>query len=239
MLDFESTRAQLSACSSMRPSLADARSRPFGSRRHPARTRTWPACSSPCLRANDLIWPYVVNNYLKGNTPPPFDLLYWNSDSTNLPGAMYSWYVRNTYLENNLRVPEKLTMCGVPLDLGRIDMPAYVMAAREDHIVPWRTAYATTGLLSGPTQFVLAASGHIAGVINPPARKKRNYWINAAAGAEPDAWMAGAASHAGSWWPHWSAWLAEHAGARIPAPLVPGSPKYPAGEPAPGRYVKD
>jgi len=191
------------------------------------------------LRANDLIWPYVVNNYLKGNTPPPFDLLYWNSDSTNLPGAMYSWYVRNTYLENNLRVPEKLTMCGVPLDLGRIDMPAYVMAAREDHIVPWRTAYATTGLLSGPTQFVLAASGHIAGVINPPARKKRNYWLNAAAAAEPDAWMAGAASHAGSWWPHWSAWLAEHAGARIPARLAPGSPKFPAGEPAPGRYVKD
>lgn len=191
------------------------------------------------LRANDLIWPYVVNNYLKGHTPPPFDLLYWNSDSTNLPGAMYAYYVRNTYLENKLRTPGKLTMCSVPLDLGRIDMPAYVMAAREDHIVPWRTAYATTGLISGTTQFVLAASGHIAGVINPPARNKRNYWLNATPDPEPDTWMEGAASHAGSWWPHWSEWLAEHAGAQIPARSDPGSPKFPAGEPAPGRYVKD
>jgi len=191
------------------------------------------------LRANDLIWPYVVNNYLKGHTPPPFDLLYWNSDSTNLPGTMYAWYVRNTYHENKLRIPGKLTMCGVPVDLGRIDMPAYVMAAREDHIVPWRTAYATTGLISGPVQFVLAASGHIAGVINPPARMKRNYWLNAAATPEADEWMAGAASQPGSWWPHWSAWLAGHAGAQIPARLEPGSPEHPAIEPAPGRYVKD
>ena len=146
------------------------------------------------LRANDLIWPYVVNNYLKGNTPPPFDLLYWNSDSTNLPGAMYAYYVRNTYLENNLRTPGKLTMCGMPVDLGRIDMPAYVLAAREDHIVPWRTAYATNRLLGGPTQFVLAASGHIAGVINPPERKKRNYWLNADSDAEAETWISGAAS---------------------------------------------
>ena len=190
------------------------------------------------LRANDLIWPYVVNNYLKGNTPPPFDLLYWNSDSANLPGTMYAYYVRNTYLENNLRVPGKLTMCGSPVDLGRIDMPAYVLAAREDHIVPWRTAYATNGLLGGPTQFVLAASGHIAGVINAPERKKRNYWLNADNGTESDAWLAGAASQPGSWWPHWSDWLATHAGPQTAA-RSPGSAEFPAGEPAPGRYVKD
>jgi len=191
------------------------------------------------LRANDLIWPYVVNNYLKGNTPPPFDLLYWNSDSANLPGTMYSYYVRNTYLENNLRVPGKLTMCGTPVDLGRIDMPAYVLAAREDHIVPWRTAYATNGLLGGPTQFVLAASGHIAGVINAPERKKRNYWLNSDSGAEPEAWLDGAESQPGSWWPHWSAWLEGQAGPQVPARTAPGSTEFPAGEPAPGRYVKD
>jgi polyhydroxyalkanoate synthase len=130
-------------------------------------------------------------------------------------------------------------MCGAPVDLGRIDMPAYVMAAREDHIVPWRTAYATTGLISGPVQFVLAASGHIAGVINPPARMKRNYWLNAAATPEAEAWLAGAASQPGSWWPHWSAWLAEQAGTQVTARIEPGNPEYPAIEPAPGRYVKD
>ena len=191
------------------------------------------------LRANDLIWPYVVNNYLKGKTPAPFDLLYWNSDSTNLPGTMYTYYVRNTYLENNLRAPGKLTMCGVPVDLGRIDMPAYVLAAREDHIVPWRTAYATNKLLGGTTQFVLAASGHIAGVINPPERKKRNYWLNTDTGADAENWFSGAASQAGSWWPHWSAWLAEQAGTQIPARAQLGSAEFPAGEAAPGRYVKD
>ena len=190
------------------------------------------------LRANDLIWPYVVNNYLKGNTPPPFDLLYWNSDSTNLPGAMYAYYVRNTYLENNLRVPGKLTMCGQPVDLSRIDMPAYVLAAREDHIVPWRTAYATNGLLGGTTQFVLAASGHIAGVINAPARNKRNFWVNADVSPDAESWLSGAESRPGSWWPHWTDWLAQHAGSRTTARTDLGSVDFPAGEPAPGRYVK-
>jgi len=151
---------------------------------------------------------------------------------------MYAYYVRNTYVENNLRVPEKLTMCGSPVDIGRIDMPAYVLAARKDHIVPWRTAYATNGLLGGPTQFVLAASGHIAGVINAPERKKRNYWLNADNGTESEAWLAGAASQPGSWWPHWSDWLATHAGPQTAA-RSPGSAEFPAGEPAPGRYVKD
>lgn len=191
------------------------------------------------LRANDLIWPYVVNNYLKGNTPPPFDLLYWNGDSTNLPGAMYAYYVRNTYLENNLRIPGKLTMCGTPVDLGRIDMPAYVLAAREDHIVPWRTAYATNSLLGGDTQFVLAASGHIAGVINPPARQKRNFWLNPKTGPEAESWLNSAQSQPGSWWPHWTDWLAPQSGSRIAARTNLGSAEFPAGEPAPGRYVRD
>ena len=191
------------------------------------------------LRANDLIWPYVVNNYLKGRTPEAFDLLYWNSDSTNLPGAMYAYYVRNTYLENNLRVPGKLAMCGVPVDLGKIDMPAYVLAAREDHIVPWRTAYATTGLLGGPQCFVLAASGHIAGVINPAVRNKRNFWTGDALPPVADAWLETAASHPGSWWPHWTDWLAGFGGRSVTAPAAACNAAHPPIEPAPGRYVKD
>lgn len=191
------------------------------------------------LRANDLIWPYVVNNYLKGRTPEAFDLLYWNSDSTNLPGVMFKYYVRNTYLENRLRVPGALTMCGVPVDLGCVDMPAYLLAAREDHIVPWRTAYASTGLLGGPVRFVLAASGHIAGVINPAARNKRNYWTRDTLDPQADAWLEGATSVPGSWWAHWTTWLETHGGGRIAAPVAPGSALHPPIEEAPGRYVKD
>ena len=130
------------------------------------------------LRANDLIWPNVINNYLKGKSPEAFDLLYWNADATNLPGPMYAWYLRNMYLENNLVVPGKLTVCGEKVDLGKIKAPVYVYASREDHIVPWQTAYASTRLLGGDVRFVLGASGHIAGVINPPAKKKRNFWTN-------------------------------------------------------------
>jgi len=191
------------------------------------------------LRSNDLIWPYVVNGYLKGKAPPPFDLLYWNSDGTNLPGPMFCWYLRNTYLENKLREPGATVQCGEPVDFGRIDVPAFLYASREDHIVPWRTAYASSGLLGGDTRFVLGASGHIAGVINPPAKKKRNYWVNPAAGAaEADAWLDGAQSVPGSWWPLWSDWLASHAGAMVAAPESPGSKAFPAGEDAPGSYVK-
>ena len=137
------------------------------------------------LRANDLIWPYVVNNYLKGKTPAAFDLLYWNADATNLPGPMYAWYLRNMYLENNLREPGRLSICGEAVDLGRIDMPAYVLATQDDHIVPWRSAYRTTGLTGGPTEFVLGASGHIAGVINPASKNKRSYWAGGTQGAVP------------------------------------------------------
>ena len=142
------------------------------------------------LRANDLIWPYVVTTTCKGKSPEAFDLLYWNGDSTNLPGPMYCWYLRNMYLENNLCVPDRLTMCGTSVDLGKIDMPSYVLATQEDHIVPWRAAYRTTQLVGGKTQFVLGASGHIAGVINPASKNKRSYWIDGTLGDDAEA-MAG------------------------------------------------
>ena len=190
------------------------------------------------LRPNDLVWNYVVGNYLKGETPPPFDLLYWNGDSTNLPGPMYCWYLRNTYLENNLIKPGKLTVCGEKVDLGSIDAPAYLYASREDHIVPWEGAYRSTRVLKGKTRFVLGASGHIAGVINPPAKGKRSHWIGASNPPEAQAWFGAAKEHAGSWWTDWSGWLAGHAGKQVAAPKLPGDKKHKAIEPAPGRYVK-
>ncbi|MEY4910060.1 MAG: class poly(R)-hydroxyalkanoic acid synthase, partial [Pseudomonadota bacterium] len=155
------------------------------------------------LRPNDLVWNYVVGNYLKGETPPPFDLLYWNSDSTNLPGAMYCWYLRHTYLQNELKVPGALTVCGEKIDLGAIQAPVYLYASREDHIVPWDSAFQSTRIFKSPRRFVLGASGHIAGVVNPPAKKKRNYWTNETAAESADAWLETATSHPGSWWTDW------------------------------------
>lgn len=191
------------------------------------------------LRPNDLVWNYVVGNYLKGETPPPFDLLYWNSDSTNLPGPMYAWYLRNTYLENNLAKPGKLTVCGEKVDLGRVDIPVYIYGSREDHIVPIAGAYASVKHLPGKKRFVMGASGHIAGVINPPAKKKRSYWTGEKLPESFDAWLQGAKEHPGSWWPDWVAWLKPHAGKRVAAPKTYGKgSKYKAIEPAPGRYVK-
>ncbi len=193
------------------------------------------------LRPNDLVWNYVVGNYLKGETPPPFDLLYWNSDSTNLPGPFYAWYLRNTYLENNLAKPGKLTVCGKKVDLRKVDVPVYIYGSREDHIVPIGGAYASTQLLPGKKRFVMGASGHIAGVINPPEKKKRSHWIRPD-GKLPktlDAWLEGAEEHAGSWWPDWAAWLKAQAGKQIAAPKKYGkASKYKAIEAAPGRYVK-
>jgi polyhydroxyalkanoate synthase subunit PhaC len=190
------------------------------------------------LRANDLIWPYVVSNYLKGKSPEAFDLLYWNADSTNLPGPMYCWYLRNMYLENNLCVPGRLTMCGASVDLGRIDMPSYVLATQDDHIVPWQAAYRSTQLLGGKTQFVLGASGHIAGVINPAGKNKRSYWTDGALGDDPEQWLASAKPVPGSWWTHWMKWLKPHAGKPVPAHARAGNAKHRPIEPAPGRYVK-
>ncbi|AUT62660.1 class I poly(R)-hydroxyalkanoic acid synthase [Paraburkholderia terrae] len=190
------------------------------------------------LRANDLIWPYVVNNYLKGKTPAAFDLLYWNADTTNLPGPMYSWYLRNMYLENNLRVPGKLTMCGTPVDLKRIDMPSYLLATQEDHIVPWQSAWRSTQLLGGKVEFVLGASGHIAGVVNPASKNKRSYWTSDESASEADAWLTSAEEQPGSWWNHWIVWLKQHAGEQVKARKVLGNAKHKPIEPAPGRYVK-
>jgi len=190
------------------------------------------------LRANDLIWQYVVNSYLKGKAPPAFDLLYWNADSTNLPGPMFCWYMRNTYLENNLRIPDKTIQCGVPVNLSRINVPTFIYASREDHIVPWRTAFESTQLLSGDTTFVLGASGHIAGVINPASKNKRNHWVAGEVGTDPDRWLEIAQHVPGSWWPHWITWLRKQAGADVPVPTTVGNSKYSAIEAAPGRYVK-
>ena len=196
------------------------------------------------LRPNDLVWNYVVGNYLKGEAPPAFDLLYWNGDSTNLPGPMYCWYLRHTYLQNELKIPGRLTVCGEKLDLGLIEAPVYIYGSREDHIVPWQAAYRSTQLLKGKKRFVMGASGHIAGVINPPPKPgkppKRSHWIakGTALPADPEAWLQSATEHPGSWWPDWSAWLASHAGEAKPAPKTPGNRKYKAIEPAPGRYVK-
>ena len=190
------------------------------------------------LRANDMVWSYVVNNYLKGKQPEAFDLLFWNGDSTNLPGPMYCYYLRNTYLENNLRVPGKLTMLGQPVDLGKVKAPSYVLATREDHIVPWKTAYLSTQLLGGRSRFVLGASGHIAGVINPAAKNRRSHWSNDKLVKDPQAWLAAATEIPGTWWNDWAQWLAKHGGAKIRARKTPGNKVYKAIEPAPGRYVK-
>ena len=190
------------------------------------------------LRANDLIWRYVVDNYLKGATPDAFDLLFWDSDSVSLPGPMYCWYTRNTYLENNIKDPGKTTQCGVPVDLSKVKAPVYLLASREDHIVPWKTAYLTKDLIGGDARFVLAASGHVAGVINPPARNKRSHWLNDELGSDPETWFDNAQQEQGSWWPDWDAWMKHHSSGTIPAPTQQGNAQYDPIEPAPGRYVK-
>jgi len=192
------------------------------------------------LRPNDLVWNYVVGNYLKGEAPPPFDLLYWNGDSTNLPGPMYCWYLRHTYLDNSLGRPGALTVCGESLDLGKITAPVFIYGSREDHIVPWQAAYGSTGVLSGSKDktFVLGASGHIAGVINPANKNKRSHWTNAKLPAKADDWFKTATETPGSWWPVWSEWLGKHAGKMVAAPKAYGNRSHKAIEPAPGRYVK-
>jgi polyhydroxyalkanoate synthase len=191
------------------------------------------------LRANDLIWPYVVNNYLLGGRPAAFDLLYWNADSTNLPGPMYCYYLRNTYLENKLRAPNALTNCGVPVDLGKVNLPMFGLATREDHIVPWRSAYRTLHLLGGDDkQFVLGASGHIAGVVNPASKNRRSHWVGSPHPAEPEQWLEKATEHKGSWWPRWAKWLDAHGGGKRKAPAKAGNAKYKPIEAAPGRYVR-
>ena len=193
------------------------------------------------LRANELVWYFVINNYLLGHSPRAFDLLYWNADGANLPGPLFSYYLRNMYLENRLRVPGALHMHDVPVDLGRIGLPSMVIATREDHIVPWETAYLGTQLLGGDTEFVLGASGHVAGIVNPARANRRHYWTNAN-GQLPAAaqhWFDTAQQVEGSWWPYWTKWLLRHSGKTVAARKNTGSAKFRPIEPAPGRYVRE
>ena len=194
------------------------------------------------LRPRELVWNYVSQGYLEGYAPRAFDLLYWNADSTNLPGPMYCWYLRNMYLENSLREPAGIKSLGEPVDLTLLDMPAYVVATREDHIVPWRSAFASTGLVAGETRFVLGASGHIAGIVNPPAPSRRSFWCSDDHALNPplqaEQWLAAACEIPGSWWSDWSTWLARFKGRSRAARARPGNARYLPLGPAPGEYVK-
>lgn len=196
------------------------------------------------LRPNELVWNYVVSHYFKGESPAAFNILYWNADSTNLPGPFYAWYLRNTYLENNLSKPDHLTVCGEKVNLARLDMPSFVYASIADHIVPWDSGFESAKLITGPVRFVLGASGHIAGVINPPHKNRRNYWINSSQADDMDRsqsaeeWLASAEEKPGSWWPEWSSWLEQQGGKKIRARKNMGSRRYPVLEAAPGSYVK-
>jgi len=189
------------------------------------------------LRANDLIWSFVVNNYLLGKDPFPFDLLYWNSDSTRMPAAMHSFYLRNMYQKNLLVKPGGITLKGVPIDLSTVKTPSYFVSAREDHIAPWTSTYAATQIFSGPVRFVLSASGHIAGIINPPAANKYCYWTNTKNPKNPDAFLQGATQNPGSWWTDWAKWVTKLAPEKVPA-RVPGSGSVPVIEDAPGSYAQ-
>lgn len=189
------------------------------------------------LRANDLIWSFVVNNYLMGKDPFPFDLLYWNSDSTRMPAAMHSFYLHKMYRENKLVEPGGLTLMDTPIDLSAVDTPAFILSTREDHIAPWKATYKATQLYSGPVTFTLAASGHIAGVVNPPEPVKYHYWSNAKKPKDPEAWLKGAKQNEGSWWPSWRKWLKKYEGKQVD-PRTPGDGELTPIEDAPGSYVK-
>jgi polyhydroxyalkanoate synthase len=191
------------------------------------------------LRANDLLWHYVVHNYLLGQTPPAFDLLYWNSDGTRVPGKVHSFLLRELFLANKLKEPDAIQIRGIGIDTRRVTMPAYAVACESDHIVPWRGASKIRQLLGGPVRFILAESGHIAGIINHPAKKKRGYWVNTTRSAktlDPDEWLAGATKHEGSWWVDWVPWLKKHAGKLVEPPAM-GSDLYAPIVDAPGTYV--
>jgi len=185
------------------------------------------------LRSNDLVWSFVINNYLMGKDPFPFDLLYWNSDSTRMPARMHSFYLRNMYLKNRLGVPGGIELAGVPMDLSKVTVPAYFISTAEDHIAPWKTTYKGAKYLGGPVRFVLGGSGHIAGIVNPPVAKKYQYWTNEAFPGTADEWLSSATSHPGSWWEDWQRWMeAQNGGDKVPA-RIPAN----ALEDAPGSYV--
>ena len=189
------------------------------------------------LRSNDLIWSFVVNNYLLGRDPFPFDLLYWNSDSTRMPAAMHSFYLRNMYIKNLLAQPGGIHIGGVSIDLGRVKTPLYFVSAIEDHIAPWRSTYAGAKLFGGPVRFVLGGSGHIAGIVNPPAANKYSYWTQPKLPRQADQWLKAASQHPGSWWPDWAGWVSQYGGDKVPA-RIPGKGGLKALEDAPGSYAK-
>ena len=194
------------------------------------------ATSFNMLRANDLIWSFVVNNYLLGKEQAPFDLLFWNSDSTRMPAAMHSFYLRNMYQRNLLAKPDGISLAGSPIDLSSIKAPTFLLATREDHIAPWKSTYAATQLYAGPVKFVLSASGHMAGVISAPG-SKYGHWTNDDLPATPDAWLGGAKSHQGSWWPLWDEWVTPFGLGRV-SPRSPGDGRLAPIEDAPGSYVR-
>ena len=189
------------------------------------------------MRANDLIWSFVVNNYLLGKNPIPFDLLFWNADGTNMPQAMHTYYLRNMYLKNLLAKPGGLEMGGVPIDLRNIEVPTYILSTKEDHIAPWKSCYRLPQLIGGEKRFVLAQSGHVAGVVSAPGKTKYGHWTNESLPEDPEAWLSGATENEGSWWPDWAAWLAKRSGEKIPARDPSKGPLKPI-EDAPGSYVK-
>ncbi|MEZ5931745.1 MAG: class I poly(R)-hydroxyalkanoic acid synthase [Alphaproteobacteria bacterium] len=189
------------------------------------------------LRANDLIWSFVVNNYLLGKEPFPFDLLYWNADSTRMPHAMHSFYLHEFYQNNKLVEPGGVTLGGVPIDLRKVRLPVYMLSTREDHIAPWESTYAATQIFRGDITFTLAGSGHIAGVINPAGSQKYGFWQNDKLPADPKDWLESASHQEGSWWPNWAAWIAKKSGAKVTA-RIPGDGMLDAIEDAPGSYVK-
>jgi len=193
------------------------------------------------LRSNDLIWSFVINNYLMGRDPFPFDLLHWNCDSTRMPAKMHSFYLRNMYMQNKLSEPGGVSLAGVPIDLSKVTVPSYFVSAAEDHIAPWKATYAGPGILRGKSRFVLSGSGHIAGMINPPVAQKYGFWTNDKLPQSPEDWLNGAKQHAGSWWNDWLAWLKPHLGAQVAAREVgkgAGRNKLKIVEDAPGSYAR-
>lgn len=196
------------------------------------------AATFSLLRANDLVWQFAINSYLLGREPKPFDILFWNADSTNMPAAMHAYYLRNMYLENRLKTPGGIEIDGIGIDLSIVKTPSYFLATRDDHIAPWQAVLASTQLTKGPVRFVLAGSGHVAGVINPPARKKYGYWTNSSKVDDPKLWRETAKQHTGSWWPDWGKWAARMAGPIETSPRKPGSDSVKRLGHAPGEYVK-
>ena len=189
------------------------------------------------LRSNDLIWSFVINNYLMGRDPFPFDLLHWNQDATRMPATMHSYYLRNMYLKNLLAKPGGIELAGVPIDLTRVKTPLYFISTLEDHIAPWHSTYAGAKHFSGAVRFVLGGSGHIAGIVNPPGANKYCYWTNPRLPDDPEKWLKGASQHPGSWWRDWAGWAAQHGGNKVP-PRIPGKGRLKALEDAPGAYVR-